>query len=128
MLTSPATRQAWLLPLIIVLAIGLAIGCFFEGKLLGYKSGYSVAYNSEHSHYLFEKRRGDVMQKRIAVQKTCVREFVRQIPTIQSGGLAAIGELMANVRAVIFGTVSCDRASDFGSITSDEYERITHTQ
>ena len=128
MLASPATRPAWLLPLIIVLAIALAIGCFFEGKSLGYKSGYTVAYNSEHSHYLFEKRRGDVMQKRIAVQKACVKGFVRKIPAIQSGGLAAIGELMTNVRSVIIGTVSCDRASDFGSITSEEYTRITHTE
>ena len=108
---------------IVVVVVVVIAGIFFANKL-GYDSGYRTAYASEHSHFLFEKSRGDKMHKRIALQQKCVATTVSHVPRVTDGGFAGVGEMMSALGQLFGGSVRCDREAGFGTVTPEQYRII----
>lgn len=106
-----------------VIFVAAVMACFFFNKL-GYESGYRTAYTSEHSHYLFEKSRGDKMHKRISVQQKCMATMIASVPNVTNGGFAGLGQMMNALGRLFGGSVRCNRNAGFGAITPEQYQQI----
>jgi hypothetical protein len=105
-------------------ALVVAALIYFAGDHFGYTRGYHVAYTSEHSHYVFEKRRADHMLARITGNRRCVSKMAGNIPTVQDSGFAGLGERFAAFGMMYWGTVHCNQTAGFGYIDAKEYARI----
>ena len=109
-------------------AVAITAAAFFTGQHVGYQKGYATAYASEHSHYLFEKTRGDRMAKRIAVDKACVATVIKGIPPVEDGGFIGIGEQIRAIAFLARGTSDCNMTADFGFLHASEVQRIFPSQ
>jgi hypothetical protein len=107
-----------------VIGLAIAVGAYFLGQHVGYRNGFNVAYSSEHSHYLFEKTRGDNMQRRIAVQRRCIERTINAMTPVTDSGFSGLGEIMVNVKIYVFGSMACDRAAGFGAVTPQQWEAV----
>lgn len=96
----------------------------FASYRVGYSKGYSTAYDSEHSHYVFEKKRADVFASRISTQKRCVDKMAKSVDPVAGVGFFAIAETMRQFSLLYWGTVRCDQDSSFGFVTQEQFRRI----
>jgi len=119
--TEHHSSKAWAL---IGSAFIVAVAAFFIGHYVGYRSGYQAGYIPEHSHYIFELKRARAFQKRITDQRRCIDGHVRDIPSIDAGGFAGIGELFRNVGLLYAGTRICDGANGLGVPSQQQLKRI----
>ena len=108
----------------IVVACILGIFILLGGRWWGYKVGFQAAYVPEHSHFVFEQKRANAFDKRIKDNRRCVDHMVHGIPSVDSEGFAAIGELMRNVGMLGRGMMDCNRFSSFGVPSRAEIGRI----
>ena len=109
---------------ILFLSAFLVSGAIYGTYRLGYAKGFDIAYTAEHSHYLFEKNRAGAFEKRIANQRRCVDKMAKSIQPVESTGFFALGEMMERFGLMFRGTLKCDRDSNFGSITQEQYAHI----
>jgi hypothetical protein len=107
--------------------IVMAVAFYFIGDHFGYGRGYGAAYASEHSHYLFEKARGDRFAKQISTQKGCISRLVSSIAPVEGSGFERIGNIMGHFVAIYQGTVNCNQRSGFATITPEQYRHIMGT-
>jgi len=110
--------------IIVAASIVSAAIFFFVGQHFGFASGFQAAYVPEHSHYLFEQRRANGMQNRISGQKRCLDKLVSDIPSLDTGGLAGLAEIMRNVALLERSMMYCNEESGFGVPSQGEISRI----
>ena len=110
---------AWLALVLVVAAIAYVIG-----DRVGYQHGFAIAYTAEHSHFMFEKRRADRFQGRITDQRRCINKMAGSISPVESGGFAALGEVMQRFGLIYWGTVRCNQTAGFGYVNQQQIRRI----
>ncbi len=120
-MNNPTAGRRWIAGIV---GVVVTVSAFVFGRNVGYDHGFNVAYTTEHSHYLYEKNRGDHMQKRIDTQRACVNDVVRHMSPIQDSGFPGLAELMSNIKTILSGSVSCDRRADFGTMSPAEATRL----
>ena len=108
----------------IALAILSAVAAYFVGQHFGYAQGFRVAYTAEHSHYLYEKKRADKLQRTVANHRRCVEKMAASIPPVQSAGFQGLGETFQRFGLMYWGTVRCNETAGFGFITQTQHRRI----